>query len=144
MFIEFFTRITYAKKINPNKCQFQCFVLFHRDTRVIEIMIRFDRCFVAYFHFPPHFWIFIFVSIRIIETIFFFCFFLNLLRLLKHFFGLIYETWILWLLFFTFKFFSQFLPLFIWKQILFEIKETHSNPFNFYFQIEISIEELMT
>lgn len=77
MFIEFFVHIIYAKKINPNKCQFQCFVLFHRDTRVIKIMIRFDRCFVAYFHFPLHFWIFIFVSI--IETIFFFP--LNLLRL---------------------------------------------------------------
>lgn len=55
MFIEFFMHIIHAKKINRNKCQFQCFVLFHRDTRAIEIMIRFDRCFVAYFHFALHF-----------------------------------------------------------------------------------------
>lgn len=33
---------------------------------------------------------------------------------------------------------------YLYENKYFEIKETHSNPFNFYFQIEISIEELMT
>lgn len=78
MFIEFFMHIIHAKKINRNKCQFQCFVLFHRDTRAIEIMIRFDalsRIFTSLFTFE---YLFLFPSASSKQ------FFFNLLRL-KHF-----------------------------------------------------------
>lgn len=128
MFIEFFMHIIHAKKINRNKCQFQCFVLFNRDTRAIEIMIRSDRCYGRVF------------SLRSSLLNIYFCFhphhrsnfFFNLLHL-KHFSDLRNMDFFDQLLPFIFKFFFQFLPLLTVRQIEIpsKTKETYSDSYNF-------------